>query len=228
MLRDEADLVGARTAEIAVVREHPPSARRVLLIEEQLQRLLAADEVCGAQLTGERGALAGERLLALRLLIGERDAALGMLGALASAAAPGVAHVSCRGLGIAQLPRQPVLLDLVPADLVAHALDLGLNGLQIGLGLARVARGDGGRRQGSGEHGGEHGSKHRPYNARPLPRRHGAAALLGRWNDSFNTSATTPGSRPPRRSWWPWSSPTSCACAPAIRPPSRPRKRCAS
>ena len=47
------DLLGARTPEVAVVHEHATRARRVLLVEQQLQRLLAADQVGGAQLPGQ-------------------------------------------------------------------------------------------------------------------------------------------------------------------------------
>src|SRR5256885_10151426 len=51
---DELDLPGARAPEVAVVGEHPAGERGILLVQEQLERLLAADEVSGAQLHGER------------------------------------------------------------------------------------------------------------------------------------------------------------------------------
>jgi len=52
VLLDQPDLRGARAAEVAVVGEDAAGERGVLLVEEQLQRLLPADGVGGAQLPG--------------------------------------------------------------------------------------------------------------------------------------------------------------------------------
>ena len=68
---DQVDLAGARAPEVTVVDEHAPGERRILLVEEELQRLLAADQVGGAHLPGKRGAGLHQLLLARALLGGE-------------------------------------------------------------------------------------------------------------------------------------------------------------
>src|SRR6185312_10776952 len=159
---DELDLAGARAAEVAVVGEHAPGERRVLLVEEQLERLLPADQVGGAHLPGERGAVVAELARARLLLGGERGAARRALGALAAHVDPGLARPSHRQLRAPQLARQAVALDLLAAHLAADALDLGLDRLRlflglpgVGLGAVRGRPGPGaGTEPAAGEHGG--------------------------------------------------------------------------
>src|SRR5256886_16798783 len=91
---DELDLPGARAPKVAVVGEHAAGERGILLVQEQLERLLAADEVSGAQLPGERRSVVLYLGFAHLLLGGERRAARGARGALA-------VHLAER---IAQLP----------------------------------------------------------------------------------------------------------------------------
>jgi len=63
VLLDGVDLIGARAAEIAVITEHALRLRRVLLIEQQLERFGLPDHVRHAQLGGQCGALTLERAL---------------------------------------------------------------------------------------------------------------------------------------------------------------------
>src|SRR5439155_16791653 len=53
---DEPDLPGACAPEVAVVGEHAAGERGILLVQQQLEGLVAADEVSGTQLPGERRA----------------------------------------------------------------------------------------------------------------------------------------------------------------------------
>ena len=66
--RDALDLLGPGAPEVAVVGEHAPGARRILLIQQELQRLFAADEIGGAELTGEGLPLLGRARPAALLL----------------------------------------------------------------------------------------------------------------------------------------------------------------
>jgi len=56
LVADAADALGPRAAEVAVVGEHAAEGRGVLLVEQQLELLLAAVHVGRAQLAGERTA----------------------------------------------------------------------------------------------------------------------------------------------------------------------------
>ena len=62
------DAPGARAAEIAVLGERAAEAGRVLLVQEQLELLLAPVYVGRTQLAGQRHALGRELFLAARLL----------------------------------------------------------------------------------------------------------------------------------------------------------------
>src|SRR5205823_12608254 len=117
VLLDEPDLRGARAAEVAVVGEDAAGERGVLLVEEELQRLLPADGVGGAQLPGERCALLAHLALALMLLGGELRAPCGALGALAAHLGERRAHLADRELGTLELGGQLVALDLLGSHL---------------------------------------------------------------------------------------------------------------
>ena len=144
---DGMDLLRARPSEIAVVDEHPAGARRILLIEQQLQRLLMADQIGGAQLSGQRApafcAIVG---LPSRFSRGQRARLDGTFRALAADAVQALARLADRHFCGPQLSREAVPLDLLPADLPGDAVDLGLDRLQLGLRLPGVAFGPGGRR----------------------------------------------------------------------------------
>ena len=68
VLGDGRDAFGARTAEVAVVSHHAADRRRVALIEQQFQLLLAPIHVGDLQLRGERAALVRDLTLRSRLL----------------------------------------------------------------------------------------------------------------------------------------------------------------
>ena len=152
---DEADLTGSSPPEVAVVGEHAAGERRILLVEEELERFLSPDEVSRAHLPGERGAVVFELRLAGTLFGGERSATGGVLGALVTNAGERVAGVCHGELRAAQLARQPVALDLLGAHFTRHPLDLRLHGLQLLLGLAGVVRAGCRRRRGEVRRRGE-------------------------------------------------------------------------
>src|SRR5205823_1388323 len=167
---DELDLPGARAAEVAVVGEHPAGERGVLLVQEQLERLLAANEVSGAQLPGERRSVALYLGFAHLLLGSERRAARGARGALAADPAERIAQLPDRELRGAQLLGEPVALDLLEAHLAGDPLDLGLDRLQLRFGLAgirlRVPR-RGSRQWGAHQyHQRKGGGRHAPHTRR--------------------------------------------------------------
>ena len=139
---------GARAAEIAVVDEHAPGERRVLLVEQQLQGLLAADEVGRAHLPGERGAVLGELRLARRASRwqGRRAARPPRLRSRRTSSS---APRACRRPTFPRraAPGEAVALDLLGAHLAGDALDLRLDRLQLRLGLPGVRFRAGGRRQ---------------------------------------------------------------------------------
>src|SRR6185437_10825856 len=76
------NLTGARPAKVPVVGEHASGALRVLLIQQQLQRLLAPDHVSSADLPSERLPLAAQVRLPLLLRCSQRRSAGGGLGTL--------------------------------------------------------------------------------------------------------------------------------------------------
>src|SRR5580704_15650528 len=69
---DAINLARVRAAEIAVIDEQPAGARRILLIEKELQGLDGADEIGGAQLACSVLAGAGQIRLVAMLLLCER------------------------------------------------------------------------------------------------------------------------------------------------------------
>ena len=141
VLLDAPDLLGARTAEVAVVGEHASGARRVALVQQQLQRLLAADLLRRAQLRGERLAFAGQRRLALLAFARELDATAAALAALASQPRHLAAHAADGLLGTAQVAGQTVALGGIATDLAADALDFLLDLAQFGFGFRPVGLG---------------------------------------------------------------------------------------
>src|SRR6267154_1034509 len=124
--------------EVAVVGEHAAGECGILLVQEQLEGLLAADEISGAQLPGERRAVVLYLGFTHVLLGGQRRAARGARGSLAAHLAERFAELPDRELRGAQLLREPVALDLLGAHLAGDPLDLGLDRLQLRFGLARI------------------------------------------------------------------------------------------
>src|SRR5205807_7959707 len=168
--------------EVAVVGEHPAGERGILLVQEQLERLLAADEVSGAQLPGERRSVALYLGFARLLLGGERRAARGARSALAAHLAELIAQLPDRELRGAQLLGEPVALDLLEAHLAGDPLDLGLDRLQLRFGLARIrlrVPSRGCRQRGAAEyHPGQGGGRH----ARPRRAAGGARSRRAEWH----------------------------------------------
>ncbi|MCW5571973.1 MAG: hypothetical protein KIT37_02975 [Steroidobacteraceae bacterium] len=162
MRRDARDAPSAGAAEVAVVREHAPGARGILLFQQQLQRLFAADHVGTAQLAGERALLRGERGLVIGLLARQRGAARRALAALAPQPRELTAGFGHRDLGRAQVAGELVAVDRIALRLGRNLRDFGLDRLQVGLGpcgILRLAPGDGA----AGE---DAGVRHEQYEAK--------------------------------------------------------------
>src|ERR1700730_14249947 len=104
------DLLGARAAEVAVGDEEAAGARRVLLIEEKPQRLLAADEVSGAQLAGETLAGACQIGRMAVLVLRKRGTPCHALRVLVLHALQSLAGGADRELRRAQVASEPVAL----------------------------------------------------------------------------------------------------------------------
>ena len=126
-------------AEIAVVDEQAAGARRILLIEQQLQGLLGTDEIGGTQLARQAPAraLARARLVAM-LILREHGAPCGALRMLALHLLQAIARAADRDFGLAQLAAEAVALELIAVDLACDPLDLRLDGLQLSFGLLAV------------------------------------------------------------------------------------------
>ncbi len=116
---DQADLAGAGPAKVTVVDKHAAGAGRVFLVEQQLQRLFAPNQIGRAQLPGQSITIARELGLKLALVRGKRSAARCAYGALAA----------------------QIALHLLLADLLGDPLDFGRDGFQLGFGLARLGFG---------------------------------------------------------------------------------------
>src|SRR5256885_12729410 len=93
--------------------EHAAGECGILLVQEQLEGLLAADEISGAQLPGERRAVVLYLGFTHVLLGRQRRAARAALGSLAAHFAERFAELPDRQLRGAQLLREPVALDLL-------------------------------------------------------------------------------------------------------------------
>jgi rhodanese-related sulfurtransferase len=131
-------LLGAGPAEIAVIGEHAAGARRVPLVEQQLERFLATYHVGSAQLSGERLAFRLEGTPSFTTLGRYLRAALATCISLVLDPCESVARSRHRLLGSTQLARQPVALGSVARDLGAHAVDLTADLLEIRLRLGMI------------------------------------------------------------------------------------------
>jgi hypothetical protein len=134
---DPCDLAGACPTEIAVIGEQPAAVQRVLLVEQQFEWLLLPDHVGHAQLAGQPRALSGQALLLLAAGLRQGGTARTAIGIVAVGAAERVARLADRELGGSQVPRQPVALERIAADLLADAVDFLAQRLQLRFGFAR-------------------------------------------------------------------------------------------
>ena len=93
---DGVDLLRALPAKITVVDEHAPGAGGILLIQEQLQRLLVTYQISGPELSREGGAALGDARLRVTLLRGQRGPARRPLGSLVAHAVEGFPRLADR------------------------------------------------------------------------------------------------------------------------------------
>src|SRR6185437_165800 len=135
---DGRDPGGPRPAEVAVIDEHAARPRRILLVEQQLERLLAADEVGSPQLPGERAAAAGEVGLELLLPGLELRPARGAGLPLLHEVLEGGLGLADRFLRVLQLTGELVPLCLAAAHLARDPCDLAADGLELCPGLAGI------------------------------------------------------------------------------------------
>src|SRR5579862_223645 len=82
LLFNDADLLRPRASEIAVIRVEAAAVQRILLVQQQLQRLFTAEHVGGTQLTCERRALCIQRALLAVPGLGQGGTVGGTLGIL--------------------------------------------------------------------------------------------------------------------------------------------------
>ena len=140
-LLDLRDAPGAGPAKIRVVDEHAAERRGILLAEQQLQVLLLARDIGGAQL--------GRQLLALRFLLAfpggafrcEVPDALVAFGDPLARRRQALARGAHLFLRFAQLRRKLVLPGDVVPDRPLQRLDLLLHPLEVGLRILRCAEG---------------------------------------------------------------------------------------
>ena len=123
LVADPVDAPGARAAEIAVPGERAAKAGGVLLVQEQLELLLAPVYIRRAQFPGQRRALRRELGLAARLLSLE----LAQLRFALETPLAGLLETPARGLhallGVAELDAEAVALLDVGIDLLLDPVD---------------------------------------------------------------------------------------------------------
>ena len=137
LVLDVADAVGARAAEVAVVRQHSTEAGRFFLVQQQLELLLAPVDVGGAQLAGELGPFGVDLALRPRLFALEFTQATFGRETLGLDVVKFAARLGDAEFGLAQFDGQLVALAHIRVDRLAHLLDAVVELAQLGFLLRR-------------------------------------------------------------------------------------------